>query len=282
MKLNNSLVTDLAFLCSLLLMLVCIFFMAENYGSLQRNIIILSIVFLVVIITYFTSIAAGLIMNIVMIFAYCLYIIVSAAYKGVTVESEIYFWIFWSPAMTASTYLFTRRTLMAESENNVMKEQINYLSAVDALTGIKNMRGFEQDGLVYMKISHRYNLDLVLLVWEFRFQRELMRMIGAEGLEKLVVQISQIIGASLREEDEVFLLDDNPYMWGTLLFTNTETTDIVIARVDSQLKKVDLKNASGKHSIQLDMRVGIAQYSDQIQSPLHFLEQAKKSSEYDV
>lgn len=279
---NNSLVTDLAFMCMLLLMLICVIFMLQNYDNLQRNTIILVIVLINVIITYFTTIAAGLIINIAMIFGYSVYIILSSAYKGVSIQSEIYFWIIWSPLMIVSSYLFTRRTLLAEKENFEMHERIKCLSAVDVLTGLKNMRGFEQDGLVYMKISHRYSLELVMLVWQFRFQKELTQMIGEGGLKKLVKQISKQIAESLREEDEIFMLDDNPYMWGTLLFTNAETTDIIIDRIAKQLKKIDIRNASGKHAIQLDMRVGTARYSEQIQTPLQFLEQARKSSEYDV
>ncbi len=283
MKINyNSLITDLAFLCMLLLMIVCILFMIEDYDNLQRNTTILAIVMITVIITYFTSIAAGLMLNIALIFSYSFFVILSSAYKGVSIKPEIYFWIFWSPLVTVSSYLFTRRTLFAEKENSEMHERVKCLSAVDIVTGLKYMRGFEQDGLVYMRISHRYNLELIMLIWQFRFQKELTLMIGEVELEKLVKQISQQIASSLREEDEIFMLDDNPYMWGTLLFTNSETTDVIIGRVEKQLKNIDLKNTSGRHAIQLDMRVGTAQYSEQIQTPLQFLEQAKKSAEYDV
>jgi GGDEF domain-containing protein len=279
---NNSLIADLAFLCMLLLLMICIMFMMQNYDNLQRNTIALATVFATVIITYFTSLSFGLVINIALIFGYSIYIILSSAYKGVSIEAEVYFWIVWSPLMTVSSYLFTGRTLLAEKENLEMRERIKCLSESDALTGLKNMRGFEQDGLVYMKISHRYNLELVMLIWQFRFQKELTQMIGEDGINKLVKEISLRIADSLREEDEIFMLDDDPYMWGTLLFTNSETTDIIIARIENQLKKIDVRNVSGKHAVQLDMRVGSARYSEEIKSPLQFLEQAKKSSEYDV
>jgi FOG: GGDEF domain len=279
---NNSLMTDLAFLCTLLLVFICIVFMIEHYDNVQENVIALAIVLTIVIITYFTSLAVGLILNIAVIFAYSFYIIISSAYKGVSIESEVYFWMIWSPLITVSSYFFTRRTLLAEKENDEMRERIKCLSAVDVLTGLKNMRGFEQDGQVYMKISHRYNLELVLITWQFRFQRELTQMIGEDGIAKLVIQISQQIAESLREEDEIFMLDNDPYMWGTLLFTNSEATDIIIARVEKQFKKLDIRNISGKHSVSLDMRVGTARLTEQITKPLQFLDQAKKNSEYDV
>lgn len=279
---KNFLVADVAYLCMLLLLFVCILFISENPDSLEKNTIILAIVLTVVIITYFSSLAAGLVMNIVMIFCYSVYVIVTSAYNGVTIDTDIYFWIFWSPCMTTTAFLFSKRTLMAEKENKQMNEQLQRLSGVDAVTELKNMRGFEQECGVYMKISRRYNMELVLLVWQFRYQRELVQMVGAEGLEKLVIQISQTIASCLREEDAVFMLDNNPYLWGTLLFTNSEAMHIVVDRVEKRLEQIEIKSASGKHSLALEMRVGNSRYSEHIQSPFYFLEQAKKRAEYDV
>jgi len=279
---RNFLVADIAYLGMLLLLFVCILFISENPDNLQKNSIILAAVLIMVIITYFTSLTAGLVLNIVMIFGYSVYVIVSAAYRGITVDSNIYFWIFWTPCITVTAYLFARRTLSAEKENEKAQEQLQRLSGVDALTELKNMRGFEQECNVYMKISRRYNMELVLLVWQFRYQRELSQMIGEEGLQKLVVQVSQIIAACLREEDAVFMLDNDPYLWGTLLFTNAEATHIIIERVQKELEHIELKSGSGKHLLALDMRVGTARCSELVQSPFHFLEQAKKRAQYDV
>lgn len=266
----------------LLLLFICVMYMAENTESLQRNSIIFAIALTVVIITYFTSIAAGLIMNIVLIFVYSVFVVFTSTYRGVSVDPNIYFWIFWSPCLTTITYLFSKRTQEAENENAKMNEQLQRLSGVDTLTELKNIRGFEQECTVYMKIAKRYNLELVLLIWQVRYQNELSKMVGVNGMEKLVRQISKRIGETLREEDAVFVLGDSPYLWGTLLFTNTAATGIITERVGKRLKEIEIKTASGRHTVAVDMRIGTATYSEEIQSPFHFLEQATKKAEYDV
>ncbi|MBE6906659.1 MAG: diguanylate cyclase [Ruminococcaceae bacterium] len=279
---KNALIADISFVCILLLLFICTLFVAASPDYLLKNAVILAVVFAVVIATYFSSLTAGLILNMVLIFGYVTYLILFSALKGVSFTPDVYFWMVWSPCMTAATHLFTRRTLLQEKENERLRSQLVRLSGVDSLTELKNMRSYERECHVYIKISRRYKMELVLLVWQFRFQRELAQMIGPGGLERLVKQVSKVITSCLREEDAVYLLDSSPYLWGTLLFTDSDSIHVVIDRVEKQLEKIDLRDASGKRKIALDMRIGTIRYSEQIDSPFQLLEQAKKRIEYDV
>ncbi|WMJ82958.1 GGDEF domain-containing protein [Oscillospiraceae bacterium LTW-04] len=283
MKQNrNFLIADLAFLCMLLLLFVCILFISGTPDSFQKNTIILAAVLTTVIITYFSTLPIGLILNIVMIFSYATYVIVYAAYRGVTISSDIYFWIIWSPCMTTAVYLFSGRTKQAEKHNEQMKEQLVRLSGVDPETELKNIRSFERECGVYMNISRRYQMSLVVVVWQFRYQRELTQMLGQNGLMQLAKQISKELLESLRQEDALYMLDNNPFTWGTMLFTDLESTHIVVDRVLKRLEKLDLTSASGKHKINLEMRSGAARFSERIDTPFQLLEEAKKKLEYDV
>lgn len=283
MKQNrNFLFADLAFLCMLLLMFICILFMSGTQDSFQKNMIILAAVMATVIITYFSTLPIGLVLNIVMIFSYATYVIVYAAHRGVSISSDIYFWIIWSPCMTTAVYLFSGRTKQAEKHNEQMKEQLVRLSGVDPETELKNIRSFERECGVYMNISRRYQMSLVVIVWQFRYQRELTQMLGQNGLMQLVKQISKEILQSLRQEDALYMLDNNPFMWGTMLFTDLESTHIVVDRVRKRLEMLDLTSASGKHKINLEMRSGATRFSERIDTPFQLLEEAKKKLEYDV
>ena len=283
MKQNRDfLIADLAFLCMLLLLFVCILFISGAPESFQKNAVILAAVLTTVIITYFSSLPVGLMLNIVMIFGYATYVIVYAAYRGVSISSDIYFWMIWSPCMTVAAYLFSGRTKRAEKRNEQMQEQLVRLSGVDPETELKNIRSFERECGVYMNISRRYQMSLVVIVWQFRYQRELTQMLGQRGLTELVKQISKEILQALRQEDAIYMLDDNPYMWGTMLFTDLESTRVVVDRVLNRLAKLNLASASGKRRIILEMRSGAARFSERIDTPFQLLEEAKKKLEYDV
>ncbi len=283
MKQNrNFLIADLAFLFMLLLLFVCILFIAGTPDSFQKNMILLAAVLATVIITHFSTLPIGLMLNIVMIFGYATYVIVYAAYRGVSISTDIYFWIIWSPCLTVAVHLFLGRTRQAEKQNEQMREQLVRLSGVDPETELKNIRSFERECGVYMNISRRYQMSLVVVVWQFRYQRELTQMLGQNGLMQLVKQISKEILQSLRQEDALYMLDNNPFMWGTMLFTDLESTHIVVDRVLKRLEKLDLASASGKHQIILEMRSGAARFSEITDTPFQLLEEAKKKLEYDV
>lgn len=279
---KNTLASDISFLCMLLLLFICVLFIVGSPDHLLENVIILAVVFALAIITYFSSLTAGLVLNMVFIFGYVTCLILFSMLKGVSLAPDVYFWMVLSPCVTVATHLFTRRTLLQEKENERLRLQLARLSGVDSLTELKNMRSYERECHVYIKISRRYKMELVLLVWQFRFQRELAQMIGPGGLERLVKQVSEVITSCLREEDAVYLLDNSPYLWGTLLFTDSDSVHVVIERVEKHLEKIDLRDTSGKRKIALDMRVGTIRYSEQVDSPFQLLEQAKKRIEYDV
>ena len=184
--------------------------------------------------------------------------------------------------MTTAVYLFSGRTKQAEKHNEQMKEQLVRLSGVDPETELKNIRSFERECGVYMNIWRRYQMSRGVVVWQFRYQRELTQMLGQNGLMQLVKQISKEILQSLRQEDALYMLDSNPFMWGTMLFTDLESTHIVVDRVRKRLEMLDLTSASGKHKINLEMRSGATRFSERINTPFQLLEEAKKKLEYDV
>ena len=82
MKNRSSLVADLSFLFMLLLMFVCILFLAGDQDNIWTNCAVLAVATGVVIVTYFTSLVTGLICNLVLIFGYVTFIIVTALYGG--------------------------------------------------------------------------------------------------------------------------------------------------------------------------------------------------------
>lgn len=279
---RNFLIADLAFLFMLLLLFACILFISGTPASFQKNMVILAVVLTTVIITYFSALSVGLVLNIIMIFSYATYVIVYAVSRGVPISSDIYFWLVWSPCMTVAAYLFTWRTRQAERNNDEMSEQLVRLSGVDPETELKNIRSFERECAVYTNIARRYQMNLVLVVWQFRYQRELAQMLGRDGLLRLMRQISEEILQSLRQEDALYLLDGDPFMWGTLLFTEIESVHIVVDRVRERLGALALPSASGKHQIALEIRSGAARLSEVVDSPFQLIDEAKKKLEYDV
>jgi GGDEF domain-containing protein len=125
-------------------------------------------------------------------------------------------------------------------------------------------------------------MHLTLLIWELRYPRELEHILGKSRMDELVSRISEVISASLRTEDAVYLLDDKPYQWGTLIFTNVTAHEIVVERVRKNIQALELEDVGKRRRLNFEMRVGIAEFTPDITSSLQLLDKAKKQMEFDV
>jgi GGDEF domain-containing protein len=283
MKWNStSAITDIAFLLLLGLMFVGIIFIAGDGANFGISAGILCVATALAIFTYFTSLTAGLVANIILIFGYVSYVIYMSLTRGTAVANYTYFWVIWTPLFSSCIAVFGQQTNKLHMSLNKLDAQIQELVTVDVNTRLKNLRAFDMEGFIYMRIATRYNMHLTLLIWELRYPRELEHILGKSRMVELVGRISEIISTSLRAEDAVYLLDDKPYLWGTLIFTNVTAHEIVMERVRKNIQALELMDAGKRRRLNFEMQVGIAEYTPDITSSLQLLEKAKKQMRFDV
>ncbi len=272
---RNSIRADFAFLSIVALCFGGTIFLMLNSANIVQNSIMLCIVCIVILLTYITSMAVGLIANAAVIFLFLAYHLVLSARTGVPVSYNSYFWILWMPLITVAVAVYCQMPHRLQAENQLLHSQLIKLATVDDLTELRNIRGFEIDAMSYMKISKRYNMKLVLILWKFRYYKELEYAIGTESIPEAVRGVSDAIRDNLRTEDVVYLLDDTPYLWGTLLFTNPEMTEVMVNRVKQSVFSVDLSKYT-KQLPPLDLNVGVLEYEGEDITPFVFLGKAKE------
>lgn len=278
---RNSVTSDLSFLSIIVLCFLGITFLSINSANIVQNSVMLCITSSLLIITYTTTIAVGLIANAAVVFLFLAYNLIQSARLGIPVSSNIYFWIIWMPLLTVAVAIYCHTPQKLLSENNRLHGQLNKLATVDDLTELKNIRGFDNDAQIYMKVSKRYNMKLVLMLWRLRFPRELEMMIGKEAMPQAIQRISDVIRDDLRTEDVVYLLDDKPYLWGTLLFTNPDMISTMVNRVKQKVYDVDLSEFT-KIPPPLDLIVGYVEYNGEDFTPFAFLGRAKEQLELEA
>ncbi|MSS64057.1 GGDEF domain-containing protein [Velocimicrobium porci] len=271
---------DFSFLAILLLILVCLVFTGNSAEQWAINIAMFCVASMAFLVTYFISITAGLIVDLLILFVYVSYILYGVIHTGDPIDMQLYFWMIWIPLTTIAFHFFTKNMNQLQEENRELKQRVEELALYDEATGLENLYSFENECVIYMRIAERYKMSLILLVWELRYENEISRLMGKQKFAEQIKDISGVAQKSLRKEDSLFLLRDTPYLWGTIMFTNPGGEAIVIDRLKKNLEE-EQKNKSGDN-IQIDMRFGTAVYENGNQSPLEFLEIAKKRLSYDV
>lgn len=279
-KRNTVLEGDLSFLALLLLILIGLVFTGNSGGDWGIHVVMFCAASVSMLITYFVSVTAGLVTDMLILFAYVSYVLWGVISSGKAVDVQLYFWIIWIPLMTVALHFFCRSFVRLAEEKSELTEQLEQFSVTDEETGLPNINSFEKECAVYMRISQRYNMEMLLLVWELRYENEVRRLLGKKRFFEQIRLISAVARKNLRKEDSLFLLHNSPYLWGTIMFTNKEGADIVKERLCRKMEEEQKRLADKGYRI--DIRFGTAAFKDEGQSPLELLEAAKKRLPYDV
>lgn len=281
---KKNLTSDLALIIFLTLILVGTFFCCSNPDNLLPNMILMYGCFIIVSITYFTSIATGLVLDILGIFIAFSFILYRSITVGYSIPSYAYFWCFMYPALTVAISIFAQKHLQLQSESSELNRQVEELVIIDGPTGLKNEKALINDAEIYINLAKRYKHGLGLCMISFRHVAELHRLLTQENINSLIIEVSSTLHELLRSEDLVYLLDRDKMLWGVLLLTNdTKSISIVLNRLKTSLVDLNADTAfsSTKH-LSIDVRVSAYIYDDTVTDPLDFIARATKELSYDV
>lgn len=284
MKRNqSSLLSDGAFLLLFVLCFISIVFTAGDPNRYVQNIIFLNVAFLIAIVTYFTTVTTGLILNIVFIFGYGTFTLYQTVVQGGVIGSQTYFWLIMTPVFTIVTWMLTLANKQLQDENSQLKKKNSSLATMDENTDLKNSRSFQKDATVFMALSTRYHIPLTLLVVRVKFWDELKRMISEDQMTQMIYDVSKLSETSIRMNDSIYMLNTENPTWGLLLFTDRDGANVVIERLKEKVITFNTVEFAGKYKIELNLVTGAVEYqSETIPTPLDFIAQARKQLEYDV
>lgn len=276
-------ISDIALICLLLLMFISILFLCSNADTLMANLLLLCGVYIIMLITYFTNITTGLLLDAIGIFIGFTITLYFSYVKGFKIPDYAYFWAIVYPAFTVLIALFTKSHLELQRQATALSRTVSELATIDGPTGLKNQRSFIHDTDIYMKLSKRYNHNLFLILLELRHKQELTRLLSKQDMDNLLIYVSDTLQHTLRREDQIYLIDRNKAEWGILLISNgPNSVNLIVERLKSNITSMKIESDSKFNQLHLDMRIGVSVYTPSISTPLEFIEKAKKEMEYDV
>lgn len=284
MKNNRSgILSDVAFLLLIIFCFICIVFTAGDPDRYMFNIIFLNIAFLIAIVTYFTTVTAGLVLNIVFIFGYGTFTLYQTVIQGDVVGLQNYFWLIMTPLCTLIIWMLTVANKQLQADKERLQKQNVSLATMDEHTNLKNSRSFQKDATIFMALSNRYQIPLTLMVVTVKYWDELSRMISQAQMTEMIYDVSKLNENSIRLNDSLYMLNTENPTWGMLLFTDQDGANVVINRLKEKVVAFNTVEFADKYKIELNLKMGAIEYKpDSIPTPLDFIAQARKQLEYDV
>ncbi|MFT8318347.1 MAG: diguanylate cyclase [Sporolactobacillus sp.] len=278
---KNDLMTDLSFIG-----FIAICFIMTGFSFLSRMsnqtepIIFLDVIFLIVLITYFTGLTLGLILNLLFIFSCGSYVLVQLIQVGSFHNYDLFFWLILSPVITAIVSFMTLSLKRLQEENGQLKSMKNRLGMLDEQTNLRTYVGFQQDYLIYTQTSQRYAIPLSLMVITLRHQTALQGLLSEGQMDKIMRDITQTLLQSTRKNDILYLIDKKKFIWGLLLFVSSEQAPIIINRIKKNYLAL---TENGDIPLELDLQIGFSKYNaEDNYSAGQSITEAMKQIQYDV
>jgi GGDEF domain-containing protein len=283
MRNQSSIISDSGFLLLIVLSFISIVFTAGDPNQYMQNIIFLNVAFLIAVITYFTNVTAGLILNLLFIFGFGTYTLYESLVVGGTISSANYFWLLMTPLFTVVTWMFSYASRRLQSENEQLRKTNDRHATMDEKTNLRNSRSFQNDASIFMALSTRYQIPLTLLVINVKYWDELRRMISEDEMNDAILELSKVGQTSIRTNDALYMLNSDNPTWGMLLFTDRPGANIVIDRLRQKVKEMNTAEFSARYKVELSLKIGAVQYEQEsLTTPLEFIVKARKELEYDV
>lgn len=281
MKRNKNIQTDISFIALVILIFIYFIFLIYQEEYLMDNFLIAAIVFIIVLITYFTNLTTGLIINTTLILTYITYVIIQSLTKGIVIRPYVYFWVVMSPALTTVFSLFSMSASTLQKKVTDLSKKLVTISTLNEDTKLKNLRALENDAGIYMSIAKRYDIDFGVLLIRFKHQREIERLSRKEGMKQVIMQVINVVGKATRAEDELYQLGDDDILFAMLMLTKKESVKIIHDRIKKKVAEIDTNDILNTKQLILDMEIGVA-FDDGKKTVFELLDAAKHAMQYDV
>ncbi|MCI1633769.1 MAG: GGDEF domain-containing protein [Liquorilactobacillus nagelii] len=283
MKNNDIFISDVYFLLTLIAFAIIAVYMGISHDLLIVNIFYLGITLLLLVISYFMGLLPGLLGNLVFIFIQGSYMLYTNLFKGEYVSFLMMFWLFTPLLLSLVVYGMTDRQRKIQSENKHLRMHLSNDTVFDDLTNLRTMNAYQQDAEIFIGTHKRFGIPVSTGIITLRYEDQILNLLSEESKMKLIKEISKVMVASLRENDIIYNISglNGKPKWAVLLFSKRDGVDIAIERLKKNVeKKLDEKQNLNKYDIQL--KIGISEYNNDIKSVNEFIADAMQNQEYDV
>ncbi|WP_235829619.1 diguanylate cyclase domain-containing protein [Clostridium nigeriense] len=251
-----------------------------DFKSSFENYIMLTILMIVGIISYYFNITISLVATLIIDFIYGTYSLYQNIFLGKSLDYKLYLWFILIPITAIITSLVSKNILLLQEKLKKLEAENEELIMINPLTGDRNMKSFNNEIPIYLSMNKRYNIPITIMMVKFKYGDRLKNIVGQDYYNNILIIVSQLLSDSLRVEDRNYILNDDTFVY--ILLSDKEGAKVVEKRLKEKIKNMDMKNNKFKKNIHLEVQIGLYTYNGKLDKPLELLKAAEKELEYDV
>lgn len=257
----------------------CFFYFLSS-NDFAQFVVLFNILYLLVIVSYFTSMLSSLIFCLVYVLGFGTYILYQVVAVKQTVSMVSYIWLIVTP-LCCIAISFYRSHLMEIQENIIeLDKKGKEIVGFDETTGHLNEHMFHYDMERFMSMARRGYIKLTLLVIRLKYYHDILRIIGQGGINELYIEMGRDIDRATRSEDIPYFTKDGKFM--LVAITDMKGAAIVKERIRNEINLLYMQDHLKTFNVSIDVQIGIAEYDDTIGSAFDLQKKAEQDMEFDV
>ena len=278
-KANSRIDISISLLIAYFLIL-SISFSYLNLGSDIENYIMVTLVMIVALASYYLNRTFVLVIILIIDFVYTSYNFFISVVSDVKIGEGVFFWIVIIP-VTAFIVSF-----LSEEINNLENSYTKIISynekfiKVDVSTGLRNISAFMEEMPVYIKLYKRYNVHVSLILVRIKYGNRILKIVGKEYFNKVLVKCSEELSDSLRFEDRKYIVDDDTFAF--IIISDKDGGSIVKNRLKKSIGELKMGKETLYNDLNIEVQIGSYTINESINDAMEFIERAEKELEYDV
>ena len=243
--------------------------------------IMLGIMFFIIMVAYFNGLVYGLIGSAFVMFTYASYIIYGSMVLGKNVQVTTYIWMLFIPINTIVMGNLQSNISILQDTNIKLKKDYKELITIDEITKLDNIKSFYTELDREISMFKRHNLIFSLMIIKIQYFDELNNLLGENRMGDFLKSISNCIIDATRNEDKRYKLSKDKL---AIIMPNTDFkgSEVVKDRIRDSIRDINLKIKEKGKNVNIDVKIGILEYSSNIKDGFEFKEMSEKELEYDV
>ncbi len=178
--------------------------------------------------------------------------------------------------------LYVKGQKKLQTENALLKRQVEELVMIDPLTNLYNLRSMFMDMQTQVSFAERNNQHISLMVIKLKYQEELKRALSEDEYDQVFIMVAQYVVDTVRLEDRVYSIDDQGSL-AIILTTDATGCKSVVNRIRNKLDNDEAFADIAAQPIRVEVKIGYLEYNnDEFQRDARlFLSKVEEEADFD-
>lgn len=256
--------------------------MAEDTLRAEFTVMLL-LMFLPIMLAGFKLVSLSVVIAALEVVAYTGYKLFRSLAFGEEISIFCYCWIFLPLLSVCAMSAFVVGNRQTEMENEMLREQVEELTMINALTGLNNLRSMYIDLKRQVAYAQRNNISLSLMIVKLRYAPELKKVLSRRQYESVLQKVAKLVTDAVRVEDRTYSLDNDGTV-GIILTCTQKDSDMVRRRIRSFVEQKEAFKDIIGNALKVELRIACLQYDQDVYDGdmVMFKQRVENELQYDV